>query len=476
MYELRDYQHELLADANAALARSNAVMVTMATGAGKTALAASFAKAHAKTLFICHTRAVIDQAPAEFAKWGITARAVGGKHGAEAWDYLGVIASTPAFAFNRLPDMAALLDSGFSALIVDEAHHAADGGSRTTALVELFKAWDMPVFGMTATPTRLSNTQGFDKTWDQLVHGPQWSDLRGTYLADVVMVCRDEIEGVGDNGRGEFRTSATHNHNSDNPIYTVGAFDEIDRIGRNEDGTLKRTIMYAVSQLHAANLAAVASARGIPCGVMISDIDTLDDVDMPATGAPVLTDRDEVRAGFEDGSIRLIINVNMITEGFDMPGVATVVCLRPTQSLSLWKQMCGRASRLAPGKEHALIIDLTDNNKRLGDALADHEWSLAAGDVATTGGRPWLRACDTNAHTSCDSMIHTGCHTCPTCRGPQGQTCNLCGRFRLWSRFWGTEEQICEDCSPEWERMQQTIRWNEIQLQKTQPMQLKLAV
>ena len=84
-------------------------------------------------------------------------------------------------------------------------------------------------------------------------------------------------------------------------------------------------------------------------------------------GAAIVTaetpdkERDRVIRGFKQGWIRCVVNVGILTTGFDYPELEAVVIARPTRSLGLYYQMIGRAMRPHPGKADALVIDLGGN-------------------------------------------------------------------------------------------------------------------
>ena len=69
------------------------------------------------------------------------------------------------------------------------------------------------------------------------------------------------------------------------------------------------------------------------------------------------TDREEVLRDFEAGKYDVMCNAMLLTEGWDCPIVDTIVVLRPTKIRSLYSQMVGRGTRLAPGKDHLLLLD-----------------------------------------------------------------------------------------------------------------------
>ena len=78
------------------------------------------------------------------------------------------------------------------------------------------------------------------------------------------------------------------------------------------------------------------------------------------------------------GEIKIVCNCGLISEGANVPAVEAVLLARPTQSFALYLQQVGRALRIAPGKERAIILDLVGNIGRHGLPDAPREWSLGA--------------------------------------------------------------------------------------------------
>lgn len=72
-------------------------------------------------------------------------------------------------------------------------------------------------------------------------------------------------------------------------------------------------------------------------------------------------DRDDIIERFKSGSLKYLINVELLLEGFDMPSLDCIVCLRPTQSKVLWQQMMGRGVRPCEGKKDFLLLDMAGN-------------------------------------------------------------------------------------------------------------------
>lgn len=75
-------------------------------------------------------------------------------------------------------------------------------------------------------------------------------------------------------------------------------------------------------------------------------------------------DRAEILGDFEHGKYNVLCNSMLLTEGWDCPSVDCIVVLRPTKVRGLYCQMVGRGTRLAPGKEHLLLLDFLWHTER----------------------------------------------------------------------------------------------------------------
>lgn len=77
-------------------------------------------------------------------------------------------------------------------------------------------------------------------------------------------------------------------------------------------------------------------------------------------------DRERLLTDFKSGKIAVMLNVGVLTVGFDFPELDTVVIARPTMSLRLWYQMIGRGIRPHPNKQYGAIVDMGDNLRLFG--------------------------------------------------------------------------------------------------------------
>lgn len=102
----------------------------------------------------------------------------------------------------------------------------------------------------------------------------------------------------------------------------------------------KKGIIYAIDRQHAANIQELYASNG----VSIRLID----------GTTPAEERENIIEDFKAGVVRVIVNVNIFSEGFDCPDIEFVQLARPTRSLTMYLQQVGRGLRISKGKEKAL--------------------------------------------------------------------------------------------------------------------------
>ena len=121
--------------------------------------------------------------------------------------------------------------------------------------------------------------------------------------------------------------------------------------------------------------------------------------------------QDAIRA-FKRKELQVIVNVDLLGEGFDCPAIETVIMARPTMSYGLYVQIFGRALRLLDGKQFGLIIDMVGNVKRHGLPDAPREWSLDRREKRgkSDAGAPAVKTC-----SECMGVYAVGPTCCPYC-------------------------------------------------------------
>lgn len=114
----------------------------------------------------------------------------------------------------------------------------------------------------------------------------------------------------------------------------------------------KHWLVFCTGVEHANHVSDFLNAHGVPTTVISGDLD--------------ITTRTERIADYKAGKYRCVANVNVLSTGFNYPDIDCLIMLRPTQSVSLYIQACGRGIRYSPNKENCLILDFAGNVQRLG--------------------------------------------------------------------------------------------------------------
>ena len=153
----------------------------------------------------------------------------------------------------------------------------------------------------------------------------------------------------------------------------------------------RSVLIFCAGVQHGEHVAGTLRELGADCGFVCGET--------PGTERGALLDR------FRRGELRYLANVNVLTTGFDAPGIDCVVLLRPTLSPGLYYQMVGRGFRLAPGKRDCLVLDYGGNVLRHGpvDAIRIRERGSGEGEAPA-------KECP-----ECHEIVHAGYAACPEC-------------------------------------------------------------
>lgn len=365
---LRDYQVKTIDETRQAMREGHrAVLVCSPTGSGKTRLTAEMLSTAAtrgmSSLFLCHRRELILQTSLAFRDLNIGHGVIAGSFpfSARPMVQIGSV-QTVKNKLGRIREPRLI--------VFDECHHLAAG--TWTKIYEYYP--DAFVIGLTATPERLDGT-GLIKYFSKIVYGPPAQELidRG-YLSKYKIFAPKSVDiskihtRMGDFVQSELSAAI------DKPTITGDAIKEYQRLAPG-----KRAIVRGVSIEHSKHIAEQFNKAGIPA--------------LHVDGTTVTTSRDHAMASFRAGNTLILTNVDLFGEGLDVPAVECVIDLRPTKSLTLWLQFCGRALRPHPGKEHAIIIDHAGNVMRHGLPCDRREWSLHGRDKKQKDTGPMIRLC-----------------------------------------------------------------------------------
>jgi superfamily II DNA or RNA helicase len=242
-------------------------------------------------------------------------------------------------------------------LLADECHHAPSPTWRKV----IEAAQPRRFGGLTATPVRPDGKGlGDEEMFDLLLNGPEAGELMaaGKLCRYRLFAAPHRIDSRGMRKRGGDFTTA------DMERKVVEIQGEIVRDWMQLNPNRERTICVAVSVPHAHQVAEQYRDLGIAAEAVDGD-----------TPKP---ERRGIFERFRRGQITVLCACAVIDEGLDVPEATCLQILRPTASLRLWRQLIGRVLRPAPGKDAALLIDHTDNWRRLPPPDAEMDWKLNA--------------------------------------------------------------------------------------------------
>jgi ATP-dependent helicase IRC3 len=347
---LRDYQQktvDTLANPPPGVSRSLAVLPT---GTGKTivfaALLDRLLKRGERALVIAHREELLQQARDKIAAVAPSLRVeieqaalrASRKHkrGRSV-----VVGSVQTMRGKRLQSWA---PDAFKVVVVDEAHHAI--AESYLDLLAHFGCFDdvspTRLVGVTATPGRTDGV-GLGKVFQEIAvcHTLPEMIKRG-HLAEIrawQVQTNTDLRNVkitaGDYNQAQLEEAV---NNDKRNLEIIAAYEKY------ASGT--QTIAFCAGVGHSHEIARLFNERGASA--------------RSVWGAMDKDERADVIAGFHAGQTRILTNFGVLTEGFDAPGTGCIILARPTKSELLYTQMLGRGTRLHPGKDHVLVIDIAD--------------------------------------------------------------------------------------------------------------------
>ena len=352
-YKLRDYQEDLIQGIFKSWSAGNRrVMLQLPTGAGKTILFSAISRLFLEqglgVLVLAHRKELITQAHSKLeAISGLSAGFIKARMPVD-WDFLVQVASVQTLTRRQRYPEAGLV-------ICDEAHHSV-----SKSYTRIFEAYpDAYILGVTATPMR-TDGQGLKNHYDDLIVGVSvdWLVGRGylcpfrLYAAPVKVDTRGVKITAGEFNQRDLAEAV------DTSLVAGDVIDAWKKYAFN-----KQTVVFNVSVEYSRKLTKAFRAEGIKAEHL--DGETPD------------VERDAIIGRFRNRETTVLSNCGIVTEGFDVPGIECIQCVRPTRSLILWLQMIGRSLRPSEGKDYAILIDHSENWQCLGLPDDDREWSLA---------------------------------------------------------------------------------------------------
>lgn len=378
MFKLRSYQQETIDKVYQSMRSGHRrIVVQQPPRTGKTVIMAEIARRTTakgdRVMFIIHRKEVLEQAIETFKLQGVDMSLA----------TMGMV-QTLTRRINQLDEPQLIL--------VDEAHHAL-----AKSYLNILDAFpNAYVLYFTATPIRTGHDQ-LDQIADDIVTGKSIK-----WLTNHHFLAPFHYYGLGDIDRSKLRKS--------NGDYSSESMDQaisheiyghiVEQYQRLAKG--KQAVVYC----HSIESAKKITQQFEQAGITATEIDGDTDQNI----------RDKLVQQFRDKKLTILVNVNLFTEGVDLPNVDCVIMARPTSSLALYLQFSMRCLNPREGKT-AIIIDHVDNFLTFGLPNNDRNWSEA---IVTKDKR--------KAKSSTEN-------------GPAIAQCNYC--FGTFYR-----DQIVDDCCP----------------------------
>ena len=339
------HQNQALDAIFGSIEAGNNPLASLPTGSGKSIIAALLSKQLAekeKVLVVTHRKELIEQNANALLKCGyrnfsiyaasLKSKSLSGRVVFAQIQSLHNIKYLPKFRY----------------VIIDEAHLVPRKAD--TMYQQLFaKLPDAQRIGLTATPYRLDSGmlhEGNGAMFNDFCIHIKPQELIPDYLCPL----------VGINAESEMNVEGVHVRRGD---FIERELEQVVCSEENVSKTVKESVEYmrnhilcfAVTVNHALMIRDEFKRFGITCEIVTGEMKEERDVNI---------------AKFKSNEIRVLVNVNILTTGFDYPAIDTLIHMRHTMSKSLFEQMMGRGMRKSPDKKNCLVLDFAGNIIRHG--------------------------------------------------------------------------------------------------------------
>ncbi len=356
-FTLRPYQQEAV-DATVSYFRRSAepAVIVLPTGAGKSLVIAELARvARGRVLVLAHVKELVAQNHGKYQAYGLQADIFAAGLQRKESQAKVVFGSVQSVARNL-----AQFDDRFSLLIVDECHRISDADdSQYQQIINQLRQLNpqLRLLGLTATPYRLGKGWIYQFHYHGMVRGSEQALFRDCiyelplrYMIkhgflvpperlDMPVVQYD-FSRLQAQENGLFSEADLNRELKQQQRITPHIIQQIVEFARDRQGVM----IFAATVEHAREVLG-----------LLPDSKALISAGTPAA------ERDALITAFKARELLYMVNVAVLTTGFDAPHVDLIAILRPTESVSLYQQIVGRGLRLSPGKSDCLILDYAGN-------------------------------------------------------------------------------------------------------------------
>lgn len=355
MYQLRPYQQEAVTNTIEYFRkRREPALIVLPTGAGKSLVIAELTKiAKGRVLVLAHVKELVEQNHAKYTSYRLEAGIFSAS--------LGKKDSTQKAIFGSVQSVARASDDffqDFSLLVIDECHRVAEeGATQYQEVIQKLRARNpgLCVLGLTATPYRLGMGWIYElaqngevkseqnRFFKQCVYElPLSYMIKNKFLTqpvkvDIPVTCYDFSELTEKNRMYTLAEveELLKNQKRLTPLIVRNIVDITERFNR------KGVMIFSASVKHAEEILSYLPEKD--ARLVVGDTE--------------MNERDSIVEDFKNRKFKYLVNVSVLTTGFDAPHVDVVAILRPTESNSLYQQIVGRGLRLEKGKTDCFILD-----------------------------------------------------------------------------------------------------------------------
>jgi superfamily II DNA or RNA helicase len=395
---LRPYQEVAVSDASAALDKHNNTIVVAPTGAGKTIMmSALIGKRHKKgkrVLVLQHRDELVEQNSIKFNKVNpyITTSIVNGtiKH----WDGEAVFSMVQTMS----RDANLRHRPKFDMVVIDESHHAAARTYQKIIDAVLEDNEKAEIVGFTATPNR-GDGKGLKSVFNNCSHQIELTTLirEGFLVKPIAYVIDVGVQGELNEVR---RLANDFDMEQVEAIMNRTIINE--RVVKEwlEKASDRKTVVFCSTIRHANALLNEFIANDINAKIV--------------TGETPSNERADILHSLEFGDVQVVINVAVLTEGFDAPPVSCIVLTRPCSYKSTMVQMIGRGLRIIDQEIHPGLIKKDCIVLDFGTSILTHG---ALDENVNLDGAPENvnEAGPEKQCPECDFIIPANSRVCPNC-------------------------------------------------------------
>ncbi|WP_341205794.1 DEAD/DEAH box helicase [uncultured Psychrosphaera sp.] len=372
MFTLRPYQSDAVTSTLQHFRKTNdPAVIVLPTGAGKSLVIAELAKlAKRKILVLTHVKELVEQNHKKFVQYSDYSKVKSGVYSA------GLKLKQTQFqvTFASIQSVVRNLDAfaaEYSLVIIDECHRVSqlqqsntdEGQDNTSQYGQIVQQLTkinpkLKVLGLTATPYRM----GMGWIYQYHHHGIKRSDtpkpfkkciyelplaymIKHGYLTPPKMVdapiAQYDFSSLNSNKNGDYSESEVNALLVKYPRVTQAITEQIEELAKTRQGVM----IFAATIKHAKEIQQYLPQEQTAL----------------ITGKTKSLDRERLINSFKNKELKFLVNVSVLTTGFDAPHVDFIAILRPTESVSLFQQIVGRGLRLNENKTDCLVVDYAGN-------------------------------------------------------------------------------------------------------------------